>query len=203
VLQPSPPSSNSEPRQRRPSDGDFRLLADAYDEHAPAIFRYLLAKTGSVDRAEDLTQDVFLAALTAAPRLQLGQRTLLPWLYVVAARRHADDRRRSHREARCVSLDEAMSIAAPEPQLDPRAIALVTDGIRSLPPTQRRICLMRLFEGRPYAEIEEEVAATASACRMHLVRGLRKLRLALEEAGLGAMVLPLLCLEDAVVGLVM
>jgi RNA polymerase sigma factor (sigma-70 family) len=199
VPQPSLSPSNSERRQRQGSDRDSRLVADAYGEHAPAIFRYLLAKTGSVDRAEDLTQDVFLAALTAAPRLQLGQGTLLPWLYVVAARRHADDRRRSHREARCVSLDEATSVPAPEPEYDARAIALVTDGIRALPPTQRRICLMRLFQGRPYAEIEEEIAATAPACRMHLARGLRKLRLALEAAGLGTIVIALL---DAAFGFV-
>jgi RNA polymerase sigma factor (sigma-70 family) len=187
VPQPSLSSSSSE------------RIADAYGEHAPAIFRYFLARTGSVDRAEDLTQDVFVAALTAAPRLQLGQRTLLPWLYVVAARRHADDRRKSHREARCVSIDEAASVPALEPEYDARAIALVTDGMRALPPTQRRICLMRLFEGRPYAEIEEEVAVTAPACRMQLVRGLRKLQLALEAAGLGTIVVALL---DAAFGLV-
>jgi RNA polymerase sigma factor (sigma-70 family) len=178
------------------------LLADAYREHAPAIFRYLLARTHSVERAEDLTQDVFLAALAAAPRLQLGQRPLLPWLFAVAARRDADDRRKLRFEARYESLDDAASVAAPEPEYDSRAIALVLDRIGSLPSTQRRICLMRLFEGRPYAEIHQELAATESACRMHLARGLRKLRLALQEAGLATMVVVLMYLGDAILGIV-
>jgi RNA polymerase sigma-70 factor, ECF subfamily len=181
-------SPKSELPQRRHSESESRLLADAYREHAPTIFRYLLAKTRRVDRAEDLTQEVFLAALAAAPRLELEQRPLLPWLFAVAARRHADDRRRSQLDARCVSLDEAVSLAASEPDYDSHAVAVVIDRLRSLPPVQRRICSMRLFEGRPYAEIRQELAATEPACRMHLARGLRKLRAALEEAGFGASV---------------
>jgi DNA-directed RNA polymerase specialized sigma24 family protein len=42
---------------------------------------------------------------------------------------------------------------------------------------------MRLFEGRTFAEIREELEASEPACRMQFARGLGRLRGILERAG--------------------
>jgi RNA polymerase sigma-70 factor, ECF subfamily len=161
-----------------------QLVASAYREHGGAIFRYLLARTHSVERAEDLTQDVFAAAAAAAPQLIGVDRPLLPWLYGVARRRYADDVRRRSSDRRLVSLDAAADVSAPELPYDSDVAGELREAIRSLPPAQRRICALRLFSGRSFAEIQGEVAASEPACRMQFVRGLSRLRAVLEQAGL-------------------
>ena len=158
-------------------------LASVYREHAPAIFQYLLARTHDPDRAEDLTQEVFLAALAAAKRLQADERPLRPWLHAVARHRYVEDLREWIAEGRLLPLEAADSVGAPEHDLDSSAAVVLRHALLSLPPAQRRICAMRLFEGRSFAEIHEELAASEPACRMQFVRGRRSLQKALEDAG--------------------
>jgi RNA polymerase sigma-70 factor, ECF subfamily len=166
------------------SEVGAQLVARAYREHGAAIFRYLLARTHSVERAEDLTQDVFAAAVAAAPRLARGNRPLLPWLYGVARHRYADEVRRRSGDRRLVPLDAAAEVSAPEPPYDSDVAGELREAIRSLPPAQRRICTLRLFAGRSFAEIQQELATSEPACRMQFARGLRRVRVALEQAGL-------------------
>jgi DNA-directed RNA polymerase specialized sigma24 family protein len=58
------------------------------------VFRYLRRRTGSDELADDLTQDVFLAAAAHLARLELGE-SPLAWLYTVAKSRLVDEARRA------------------------------------------------------------------------------------------------------------
>src|SRR5262249_44496048 len=60
----------------------------------------------------------------------------------------------------------------------------VVEAVRALPPTQRSVVLMRLFEGRSFAEIGTTLGAAETACRMRFSRALEALRVSLERAGL-------------------
>lgn len=137
-----------------------------------------------MERAEDLTQDVFAAAVAAAPRLAADDRPLLPWLFGVARHRYADEIRGRSGAGTAISLEAAASMSAPEPAYDFDVVELLREALRSLPPAQRRICALRLFGGRSFAEIEEELGTSQPACRMQCVRGLKRLRELLEQAGL-------------------
>jgi len=178
-------SSEGDSGQAKGSErSSAQLVARAYREHGYAIFRYLLARTKSVERAQDLTQDVFTAAMAAAPRLAAVDRPLLPWLYGVARHRYADEVRRRSADHMLVPLDLAAAVSAPEPAYGSDVVDLLHRALCSLPPAQRRICALRLLNGRSFAEIHEELATSEPACRMQFVRGLRRLREALEQAGL-------------------
>jgi RNA polymerase sigma-70 factor (ECF subfamily) len=168
---------------------DSTELAGAFALYGPLVFRYLLRRTGDRATAEDLTQDVFADALAALPRLTDHGRPLLPWLYVVARRRAADAARQERRRAR-VALRLA-PVAAPTDQ-QATTVRLLVEGIRSLPALQRRVVVMRLFEGRSFAEIGEVLAADEVACRMRFSRGLRALRATLRQAGLTLVPPPIL-----------
>jgi RNA polymerase sigma-70 factor, ECF subfamily len=170
--------------QAKGSGAGGQLVARAYREHGAAIFRYLLARTHSVERAEDLTQEVFVAATAAAPRLVGVDRPLLPWLYTVARHRYADEVRRRSTDRVLLPLDTAAAVSAPEPAVESGVVDEVRRAIRALPPAQRRICALRLLGGRSFAEIEAELGTAQPACRMQCVRGLRRLRELLEQAGL-------------------
>ena len=154
-------------------------LTRAYAEHRDAVYRYLLHRTHDVSRAEDLTQDVFLAAVAASARLADG-RPLLGWLYVVAQRRFADATRDDSRnQSTSLPLSEAATQEAPERA--PRAAAALAEAIASLPPSQRVIVATRLLEGAEFAEISERIGVRERACERRFERGLETLRGLLEH----------------------
>jgi len=169
------PAVSASPRRFDNSRPD---LGSEFREHRRAIFLYLLRRTGDADRAEDLTQEVFAEAVAALPRLYGDRNPLLPWLYTVA-RRRAIDAARKDRLVACGSLED-VSVDAAEPAAD---LGIVVEAVRTLPATQRAVVLMRLFEGRSFAEIGVALGAAESACRMRFSRAMRDLRRSLEQAG--------------------
>ena len=48
---------------------------------------------------------------------------------------------------------------------------------------QRQVIVMKLFEGRPFREIAQELGVTEEACRARFSRGLVTLRERLRERG--------------------
>jgi RNA polymerase sigma-70 factor, ECF subfamily len=160
----------------RSGSADTLDLAAAYREHRPVILSYLRRRTGDPILAEDLTQEVFLAALRAHPRLAMSPTSLLPWLYTVAERRAIDAARRAQRAARI----DAMR-AAPGGTGDASA-QVITEAVRGLPKEQQRLVLLRLLTGRSFAEIGSALDVDAAVCRARFSRALRALRESLEGA---------------------
>lgn len=159
------------------------LVAEAYRRHSGQIFRYLLRRTGSVEEAEDLTQRVFADAAAALDTKQPD--SVLAWLYAVAERRFIDEARRRRREGRRVD---------PAPDREATGVGLVyqretaralREEIRDLPSDQRTVVVMKLLQGRSFAEIARAVGASEDACKMRFSRALRRLRDRLGERGVG------------------
>jgi RNA polymerase sigma factor (sigma-70 family) len=56
-------------------------------------------------------------------------------------------------------------------------------GLRGLPKGQREVVVLKLFQGRAFAEIALRLGISEEACRMRLSRGLATLRDHLEAEG--------------------
>ena len=65
-----------------------------YQRYLPQIYRYLRARTGNADDAADLTQQVFLKALSALPGYRPCGRPFITWLLRIARNAVADFYRR-------------------------------------------------------------------------------------------------------------
>ena len=78
---------------------------------------------------------------------------------------------------------EDVSGPTDEHSYGPSIVNALLDGLRSLDEAQRRVVVMKVLEGRSFAEIALEVGATEEACRMRLSRGLADLRRQLERRG--------------------
>jgi RNA polymerase sigma-70 factor (ECF subfamily) len=161
-----------------PASSNALDLAGAYREYRPAIFKYLRRATGDVGLAEELTQEVFLAALVARPSSSKAGKPLLAWLYVIARRRAIDAARKARRTTYAALEEVAANEGIDEGRVRARAIA---DGIRALPVEQQRVVLLRLVSGLSFAEIATAVGSDAAACRMRFSRGLRALRVSLDK----------------------
>jgi RNA polymerase sigma-70 factor (ECF subfamily) len=148
-----------------------------------SVYRFVRRRAGSREDAEDVTQEVFEAAVAALEQARLeADAPPLAWLYAVARRRLVD-RLRAARPALAQLDPETLADHAAERGYGPSLVRALVDGLGSLEEGQRRVIVLKLFEGRPFAEIARKEGASEEACRMRFSRGLAQLRRQLAEKG--------------------
>jgi RNA polymerase sigma factor (sigma-70 family) len=156
---------------------DDRAFDSLYRVHRPQVYSYALATLRNTHDAEDATQTTFLKALYALDR-GMDPRETGSWLIGITKNVCRD----RFRDAKRQPIGEPIGewVKAQEPQ-DPRfAFEDLCREILALSPRQRRILVMREFEGRTFEEISQELGITAAAAQALLVRARRELRAELE-----------------------
>jgi len=163
---------------RYTSGGDIDALAEVFDRVAPDLERLARRLVADRSRADDLVQATFLTALERPGTFDAG-RALRPWLLGILVNRASVERRKADRlpelerlESREVESPLAATSASETREVVARAIA-------DLPPKLRRVVEARLIEDTDTATLAEELAISRGALRVHLHRGLERLRRAL------------------------
>jgi RNA polymerase sigma-70 factor (ECF subfamily) len=157
------------------------FAASSYRRQYGRVYRFIRRRGASSQDAEDLTQEVFEAALAAFADQRLVGEPSLPWLYTVAERRLIGAWRRSQKTE---SLDADSTPGLPSAEsYGNRVSAALLVGLNRLPRGQREVVVLKLFHGLPFAEIASRLDISEEACRMRLSRGLATLRDHLEAEG--------------------
>ena len=122
--------------------------------------------------------------LGLAPPLSLST-PFRPWLFGIALNKcRADMRRQTYAPARlddCPADCPAASDPAPgEAAAASETAALVADAVGRLPPAQRAVVTMRVWNGLSYHEIAEAVGRSEATVRSHMFHGLAAIRRHLE-----------------------
>lgn len=164
-------------------EDDRELVERAYRQHQGQIYRFLRRRTGSPDEAEELTQRVFADAAAALSSSNPPD-SLLAWLYAVAERRWADELRRRQKAAGHLADQPRGAGVHADPFYGPAIAQALRRSIAALPPDQRSVVAMKVFEELPFAEIAARLSSTEAACKMRFSRAARQLREALREEGL-------------------
>ena len=157
----------------------------AFDELVRATYHdtYTLAHRicGNEEDARDVTQDAYLRAFRSIKRFR-GDAQVSTWLYRITANCAATQLEKQGRQ-RHDELTEELPVADDRPAVDPQAEAerganreVLEDALRSLPPAQRAVVVLRDVYDLPHAEIAEELGITESAAKVRLHRARRKLR---------------------------
>ena len=158
-------------------------MSDAADEafrrHYDAVYRFVRSRAARRD-AEDLTQEVFVAAVVALRDARVESPPPLQWLYTVARRRLVDLGRRQRMWLPAADEPEPESPRAYAPRLG-ESLARAVAG---LPRDQREVVVLKLFEGYTLAEVAARIGTSEAACKMRLARALLRLRTQLVEEGL-------------------
>jgi RNA polymerase sigma-70 factor (ECF subfamily) len=153
----------------------------AYRRHSGNVRAFLLRRTGDRERAEDLTQEVFLQAASALAALEPGG-PALPLLYTVARRRFIDDLRARGRYP-TETLDPSLHPIGSPPEYGGMLREAIAAGIAALPIKQREVVVLKLLKGLSFREIGELVGPNEDAVKMRFSRALRTLQEHLREAG--------------------
>jgi RNA polymerase sigma-70 factor (ECF subfamily) len=157
----------------------------AHRRYYASVYRYVRRRTRSREDAEDLTQTVFAEAVSGLEEAAGGSGSALAWLYTVAKRRLIDEHRRQQViPAPVISLDAARLEQRAQSDYGVAVAGALARAIAELPIEQQRVVVLKLVEGRRFAEIAAELGVSEEACRVRLSRALRTLRAQLEREGI-------------------
>ncbi len=154
--------------------GDRDAFGELYKRYSRMVHGLLLARVPR-DDAEDLVQEVFIAALQQIHTLRKDS-AFPAWLAVIARNRANDHHRRT------VSTVEVTEHLAGKGAPEVEALALL-GVIRSLPEAYRESLILRLVEGMTGDEISARTGLKPGSVRVNLHRGMKILRDELEKGG--------------------
>lgn len=171
--------------------GSRDALREVVETIRPIVVRYIRARLGTTERvglsADDVAQEVCLAAIQALPRYQDQGRPFLAFVYGIAAHKVAD----AHRAAARNKSDPTEVV--PErysPDVGPEQMALQADTsarmnklLAVLPDKQREILILRIVVGLSAEETADAVGSTPGAVRVAQHRALTKLKTEITAAG--------------------
>lgn len=173
--------------------GSRDALREVVETIRPIVVRYVRARLGSTERvglsADDVAQEVCLAAIQALPRYQDQGRPFLAFVYGIAAHKVADAHRAAARNRSDPTdvVPERYSLdAGPEQMaMQSDSAARMTKLLEVLPEKQREILMLRIVVGLSAEETAEAVGSTPGAVRVAQHRALAKLKTEITAAGNG------------------
>ena len=159
----------------------MKRFRELFQRYHLGVFRYLRRSTGSADRAQDLTQEVFLRALRSLPGYRAEGRERA-WIFTLARNVLLNDRRDLARQIETQSDPEpSTSVNRVEPglRLD------LESALASLPALDRDVFLLREIGGLGYAEIAKACEISPDSVRSRIYRARMALRATLDTGRTG------------------
>ncbi|HEX6233506.1 MAG TPA: sigma-70 family RNA polymerase sigma factor [Jiangellaceae bacterium] len=178
--------SGRAPDMRAPT-ADEELVRALYDQHATALFSYVLRLvSGDRQRAEDVVQETLFRAWRNPQSLHPGRGSVRPWLWTVARNLVVDGERA--RRARPQEIGEPAAGLAPVDDGIDRALSaqVVLDALDTLTPEHRAALIETYYRGRSVSEAARSLGVPEGTVKSRTYYALRNLKSALEERGFGA-----------------
>jgi RNA polymerase sigma factor (sigma-70 family) len=161
---------------------DEHALGELYDQFASLVYGLASRVTGSVQAAEDVTQEVFAQVWQRPDAFDPARGSMRSWLGTLAHRRAVDWIRREEANRRRVER-EAMVVTAPPDVEEAASSLLVAERVRAavdrLPEDQRAAVLLAYFEGKTYREVAHLLGIPEGTAKSRLRAALRNIGAAL------------------------
>ena len=177
IGEPRPAAEPESALIARAKSGDAEAISALYERYAPQIQRYIAARLGDPQQAEDVCADVFVKVLESLGRYEDRGWPFSAWLYRIAYARTVDVLRQSRRR-HSISLDEQHlgALEPPDEQIMTHIAYLEIKGAMGhLTSEQRLVLRLRFDEDRSLAEIAESLGRTIGSIKALQHRGLTRL----------------------------
>ncbi len=154
---------------------------DVYNEYAPKIFRFCLGYINDRDKAQDLTQETFIAVWQNLKDFR-GDAGIGTWIFKIASNkclRQLDNEKRQQTVLKNIPMDQSINMN--ESDRD-EALKRLRNSIAQLPETDRLIIGLYL-ENLPQEKIAEILGISHSNIRVKIHRIKNALTEQLKEYG--------------------
>jgi RNA polymerase sigma-70 factor (ECF subfamily) len=141
---------------------------------AGSLYGFFRRRLNDIGRAEDLTQETFVAVIRGTERYE-PRSTFRTYLYAIAIKLLWGERRRVVREAR-----SAVDAAPIQHHIHPGTTLSVQDALDKLPGDQREVLMLREYEQLSYDEIAAVLHIPINTVRSRLFRARADLKALLE-----------------------
>jgi RNA polymerase sigma-70 factor (ECF subfamily) len=153
--------------------------------YAGPLLTFIRRMLGDLHRSEELFQEVFLAVWAKRKQYQFP-RPFKAWLFGIALNK-CRGTFRSRSIPTVVPLEDDTSTIPSDREPSPaekmvatETAALVSSAVTRLPPQQRAVIVLRIWDGLSYAQIAEVVGRTEGTVRANMHHGLAAMRKYLE-----------------------
>lgn len=169
-------------QNKSPTTGCTIDFTGIYTTHRLSIYRYVLARIGHVDDAQDLTAQVFLKAYHNVDSYR-QEAPVIAWLMSITRHQIIDYYRRQREQVSLsVIHDLPSSDLSPEESLEHKhQMKRVAQALSALSEDRREAIAMRLFAGLKNQEIADIMGKSADAVAMLVYRGIQDLKTRLSE----------------------
>ena len=164
---------------------DSRAFEQLYDTLSPSVYGMARRVLLDPNRAEDVTQDVFLDIWREAPGFDPSRGSATTWLMTIAHRRAVDAVRRNESHKRNDALATPDGRCHDEPGdhlLAEDEHAAVRRGLGSLTELQLQSVRLAYYNGYTYAEVATLLGKPVPTIKTRIRDGLMRLRCCLERA---------------------
>jgi RNA polymerase sigma factor (sigma-70 family) len=150
--------------------GDMHALETLYERHGLAILAYLIGQVDDRHLAEEVLQDVMLAAWQGARRFR-GDSSVRTWLLAIARRRAITARHQRAPLYAPLDDDIAADTGTPGDRLDAQADqAVLRAALAELPPDQRETLELVFYHDLSGSEAAEVLGVAPGTVKSRLHR---------------------------------
>lgn len=177
-------------------DAEAAMMRVLYDEHAGALWRYVMRLTGDAARAEDVVQETLLRAWRKQPEglrtsadpadhASHTERPARAWLFTVARNLIIDERRsaRFRNETGTADVEAVADRAGPDEVDGALDRLLLSTALSELSADHRAVVVRAYYQGHSVAQIANELQIAEGTVKSRLHYAVRALRLNLQEMG--------------------
>ena len=178
----------------RSKAGDMAAFDSIVRRYQERIFRLAFRLVGDFDEASDVAQETFIKAHQNLTRFR-GQARFLTWIYRIALNESNNCLRRNklrrfisfsslHSEqlTPASSWDSSTPVSLPDAEVESAQLRQQAQAaIDRLPARQRRVFILRHYEGLSHGAISSIVGCTEGAVRASYFQAVRKLQLAMKD----------------------
>ncbi|MEM7126643.1 MAG: RNA polymerase sigma factor [Chloroflexota bacterium] len=161
---------------------DKAAFAQLYRNHVTSVYRFLYARVGNPDDAQDLTSQTFMGAMEKLSTFR-NDSSFRTWLLGIARNKALHHLRQTRRTAPLESLEQLP--AQSEPIADTVSNQLhveqVLSQLRILSADRAEAILLRFFGELSMAEIAQIMGKSEASVKMLVHRGLKDLHARREE----------------------
>jgi len=159
--------------------GSRAAFEELFARYRKQLYGFFERRLNNSQRAEDLTQETFLAVIRAVSRYE-PRASVRTYLYGIALKLLAAERRRVFRNS---AWSNALGLGTTEPNTDrtPDSVLWIRQAMERLEASDREILMLREYEQLSYSEIAELLRIPVNTVRSRLFRSRLALKSYLES----------------------